>query len=262
MENNPNNRIEKHEARTLRLHPTAKRALVRAKAKKITNELDLDAIGTLHAVDVEVNGERALYLVDGYHRLTALLDRGMGEWLVDVMIHKDVTTGAQASALFRKLNYRSGLDAITDFDQAVLAGEPAEVAITLIGERHGFKIGKGASEKVLCCPASLRQVFAADHGNSLDKTLAVATTAWGHTPGAVEGKLLEGIGRVFAANNGSIEQSVLVEKLAKYPGGAAGVLGSAKSLKALRSHSLSRCIADVVIEVYNKGRPKNRLSLP
>ena len=67
----PRSKIVRVEAQTLRLHPSAQRDIVPSKLKKLIAELDLDAIGVLHAVEYEINGENATWVIDGQHRWRA-----------------------------------------------------------------------------------------------------------------------------------------------------------------------------------------------
>ena len=85
-ENEGPHRIEQRRVDSLRIHPTAQRAGLTAKAKfrKMVENFDLDAIGTLDAVEYEIKGQSALWIVDGWKRHAALMQLGLGEWEVEV----------------------------------------------------------------------------------------------------------------------------------------------------------------------------------
>lgn len=253
----PNNRIEKRRVDSLRIHPSAQRlltGLTKAKLNKIIAELDLDAIGTLHAVECEIDGVFAAWVIDGCHRHTALMHHGFGEWEVYVEFHDDVRDAAQASRLFRKLNFRSGVPALDDFDQAYREGDPAAVGATAILEKHGYKVGKTQSDRTIASPATILKVYGLDDGESLDQAFTITLQAWGHQTPATEGKIIEGLGRFFAVYNGAVDSKSLVPKLSKYPGGPAAILGAARAEHAIKQKSVVGAVVDILRGTYNKGR--------
>jgi hypothetical protein len=254
------NRIVYVEAHKLRIHPTAQRTgFVKAKLKKITEGLNLDALGTIHAVEYPINGETALWIIDGWHRRQAVLDRGLGDWLMRVEVHVDVTTDAQSSDLFITLNFSAPVTILDRFVQGLAAGYPAETAVSEILRRHSYVVGGSASETVANCPAALLR---AHSYGVLEETLSISLGAWGHTAEAVDGKLIEGIGLLCAANPNKIDLDVIVKKLARFPSGASGVIGKARGYADLTRCSVATGVAGIVADQYNSGRPKNRLSLP
>jgi hypothetical protein len=248
------------EAQSLRIHPFAQRELVPSKLKKLMAELDLDAIGVLHAVEYEIGGVHAIWIIDGQHRWRALMEHGFGEWEVEVKIHLDVTDNARASELFLKLNDRAVVSPYDKFDNEVKAAFPAAVGIVQILQDRGLRVTRNAADGRVCCVTAMKKLYLADEGRSLRLTLDTAVAAWGKTASAVEGKLIEGLGLVYSTYNGSIDRAAMVKKLAKYPGGASALIGDAKGLKNLRKTSLSRCVAEKVIETYNAGRKTGRLN--
>ena len=110
------------------------------------------------------------------------------------------------------------------------------------------------------CVTALKKVYGFDGGKALALTLETVVAAWGRTEAAVDGKIIEGVGLVHCHYNGAIDLAALSKKLAKYPGGASGLLGDAKGLRQFRHASLPRCVAETVIETYNVGRKTGRLA--
>ena len=245
---------------SLRIHPTAQRDLVPARVRHIRQNLDLDAIGLLHAVEYEINGVTALWLLDGQHRQRALIDEGFGEWPVEVRIHLDCKTDARASELFLELQDRLSVNTWAKFDNHRKAGHADAVGVERIAQERNFQIGKATADGTISCVAALCRIYAADEGASLAKTLDTIVAAWGHGAPAIEGKLIEGLGIVFKTYNGQIEIDSLVRKLAKYPGGASALIGNARGLRVFRHNaSLPRCVAERIIETYNAGRRAGKL---
>ena len=72
--------------------------------------------------------------------------------------------------------------------------------------------------------------------------------------------LVAGIGEVFCRYEGEIDRAALIRKLSKFPGGATGLLGKAKGLHEYRKKlTIGRCVAILVIDVYNRGRQRDPL---
>jgi hypothetical protein len=259
MHKQPLTRIVRKPASELRLHPLAQRDIVPAKLKKLMAELDLDAIGVLHAVAYQIDGEEGPWIIDGQHRWRALMDHGLGEWVVDVKLHLGITDHAGASALFLKLNDRSPVSPYDKFLNEVRAEFPAAVSIyNLLGSR-GLRFARNSADGQVCCPAALKKVYGMDSGKALGLALDTILAAWGKTAAAMEGAILEGIGLVYGAYHDRVERPALVNRLAKYSGGPGKLIGDAKGLKNFRKAPLPRCVAEVVIGQYNVGRRVGRL---
>jgi hypothetical protein len=254
-------KLVKVEARSLRIHPIAQREVVPSKLKKLIAELDLDAIGVLHAVEYEIPGHgHGIWIIDGQHRWRALMHHGFGEWVVEVKIHLDVTDDARASELFLKLNDRAVVSPYDKFQNEVSAGYPAAVKIVDILHRRGLKVARTIGDGNVCCVTALKNLFRTNNdGKTLELALDSIIAAWGTRAAALEGKLIEGIGLVYSAYNGSIDQAGMAKKLAKYPGGPSALLGDAKGLMPIHKATLSHCVADIVIARYNSGRKTGRI---
>jgi hypothetical protein len=238
----------------LEIHPTAQRAIVPSKLKELEEHMNLEGIGSLHAVEYEIDGRSAIWIVDGQHRWQALTNIDFGDWEVVVEVHVDIKDDAAASELFLVLNNRASVNPFDKFDKSLKAGHADAIAITGIANTHKLRISRNAGDGLLCCVASLSSVYDKDSGVALNLTLEAITAAWGRKAAAMEGKIIEGIGMVFKAYNGSVDKAALVKKLGKYPGGPSGLIGDAKGLKNLRHVSLSKCVTMQVIEAYNTGR--------
>jgi hypothetical protein len=248
------------EAQSLCIHPRAQRALVPRKLKKLVREFDLDAVGSIHAVQYEIDGTVAIWIIDGQHRWRALMDLGLGEWKIKVVIHLDVTTDARAHALFLKLNDRTAVSSFDKFMNGLGAGCPTEVGVERIAREHAFKITSQTADGCLACVAVLCRLYETNDGEALAATLDTIITAWGRTAAACEGKVIEGLGMVYEYYSDSIDRPALIKKLAKYPSGPSRLLGDARGLRELRKLTLPRCVAERIIDTYNSGRRVGKLN--
>jgi hypothetical protein len=252
-------KVVKVRADSLAVHPFAQRDLVPSKLKKLEADLDLDAIGVLHAVEYPIHRETKIWIIDGQHRLQALLTHGFGEWLVEVKVHLDVVDDARASALFLKLNDRSPVSSYDRWVNEIKAKNGDAINTNAIVMKHNLTVERQSGDSHVTCVSSLKKLYLVDSGASLDKTLGAIVAAWGSKAAALEGRLIDGIGQVFARYNGSIDEPAMVKKLAKYSGGAPGLVGDARGLMEYRRMTLSRCIAERVIDTYNLGRRVGKL---
>jgi len=248
------NRIIYVEARRLRIHPTAQRdGVVKAKVKKFERTMDLDALGTFHAVEYSINGESALWVIDGHHRLLALLNVGLGEWVVRVEVHVDVMTEARASDLFLKLNDRAITRPFETFRNEVQAKRPDAIGIESMVREHGLVVSDDTRGGNIVCVKALKDAYERDP-SALAYALDLVTRAWGRTASAVEGKIIEGVSRALEVYGDSIDRPALAKKLGKYPGGPAALLGHAKGRASVTGTTLGRSVADVVIELHDRGK--------
>lgn len=255
-----NTKVIRVQARELRIHPTAQRLLVPSRLRELARDLDLDAIGDLHAVEYVIDGVKGIWVVDGQHRLRTLMDEDLGDWMVDVVVHLDKQDDASASDLFLKLNNRLSIHPFDKFDQARKAGRAAAVGITDIAQHFELKIDRQSRDGQISCVGVLDRVYALDReGAALRLALETLIAAWGRTASAVEGPLVEGLALLYHTFNGTIERPALVKKLAKYPGGPSALIGDARGLRKTRHATVPRCVAEQITAAYNAGRRVGRL---
>lgn len=252
----PKLKMVKVRADELRIHPIAQREIVPANLKKIVSGFDFDAIGVLQAVEYD---DRGLLVIDGQHRLRAILEHGFGEWIVDVQVHLYIRDDAAACDLFLKLNSRAAVSPFEKFMKEFHAGHPDAIGAHAIAKRHGLKVGKSAADGVILCVTTLKRLYKIDQGKTLDATLGTLLAAWGSKTAGLEGRLVEGLGLVFTRYLDAIDRPVMVKKLAKFPGGPSGLIGSGRGLTQHQKTTLSRCVADLVIKTYNNGKKTGKL---
>lgn len=254
----PNAIVIKVKAKELAIHPHAQRDVIPSKLNRLIEGMDLDAVGVFHAVKYPIDGQEKVWVIDGQHRLLAILHHDFGDWEVEVKLHLDCDNDARASELFLKLNDRAAVSPYDKFVNEVQANNAAAIQIMRIVRTAGMEVSKTSGERKLCCISALKKLHKMDQGATLQMTLSVATSAWGFKATALEGKLIEGLGAVLGRYRLVIDKDVLIKKMSKYPGGASGIIGDARGLVEYRRTSLSRCVAERILETYNKGR-ENKL---
>lgn len=248
-------------AESLLIHPTAQRAVSDNHVKRLAAKLDLDAIGTIHAVQYPIGGKSGPWVVDGQHRILALIAAGQGKYLVDITIHLEVKDDIRASELFLHLNRRLSVGPIDTFENELRAKQEEATGINDIVRTNGLKVGRVLSGQTIVCITSLRKSYRIDGGSSLMHALITINAAWGKSGPAHEGKLIEGIVVAIHANPEKIDFKLLAERLAKYPGGPASLVGDAKGRQSYARVGLGRSVAAIVVDLYNARRKGEKIEL-
>lgn len=240
-------------------HPRAQREINHGYLKRLMDSFDLDAVGTIHAVQYKIGGKDGTWVVDGQHRVLALVQLGFGEWMLDVMVHLDAKTDERASELFLHLNKRLTVAPYDRFINEVVAGDDAAVGVNDIAKKFGLVVARQSGGGLLACPATLKKAYRFDDGKSLTRALEILTGAYGKQASALEGKIIEGAAILSKINSGNLDDAALIKKLAKYPGGASALFGDAKGRMKFHKGSLARSIAAIMVDTYNNGRRSDRL---
>lgn len=248
--------IEEHQATSLIRDERVQRALRPVRVKDIAAKLAPDSIGVI-TVSKRDDG---LVILDGQHRVQALIDCGIGDTTVTCRVFHGLTL-AEEAGLFRRLNNTSKTTAIEDLMKGIVEGDPECVAISKIAERQGLRIALQTGDGFISCAGAMRKTFRSggEAGPAaLGFALHVATAAWGTASDSVDGHLVTGLGMLYLRYGEELDRSALIRKLSKHKGGGPGLLGQAKALRSMRPATVGRCVATIALDVYNRGR-NNRL---
>jgi hypothetical protein len=247
-------------AKDLTIHPVAQREIIPSKLKKLIAELDLDAISVVDVVSYHIPGHGdGPFVVDGQHRITALMEHGLGDWIVEAMLHENITTDAGSCALFLKLNDRAAVNTYAKYLNELAAGSPLAVGVDAALKHHKLKAARTSADGHVAAVSSMKNIFSWDEGKTLDEGLSMVLEAWGDRAAALEGKVIEGICRVVFLYNGKLDTQAFTKTISKYRGGPSAMLGSARGLMDTHKAGLSRCVANVALNAYNAGRRAGRL---
>lgn len=254
--------VRKVRADALTIDDHVQRRCIPARVTRLADGLDLDGVGV---ITVSERADGTLAVLDGQHRIRALMENGMGEWEVQCRIYHGLTPRDEA-AIFRLLNNTRATSIYDDYKVGLVAQDREWVPIDDAVRRAGLEISDQAADGKIMCVSSLRQVYrSANNGRPGDElvedTLATALAAWGATTEAVEGNIVAGLGIVLQTYGNELDRAVLVRKLAKFPGGPSGLLGRAKALRDIRPSTIARLVAAVIVATYNTGRRKKLAEL-
>lgn len=257
----------------IEVDPTIQRPLNVAWAEKIGRDLDPDLVGVIH-VSKRSNGRYVV--IDGQHRIYGIKNVfGNNGTLVECKVYEGLTK-AQEAEFFVGLNDFRRPTRIDVFLKSVIANDPDAVAINKITREYGFRVDRVKADGTITAVGALEEVYYgfADMRDPkltpeekqrlalpalLRLTLAVLKNAWGGTADSVHGHLVSGVGRLLAARQRAIDADELTSKLSKYPGGPTALIGAATGRRAVTGGKVGVNVAEVCLDLYNKGRRVSKL---
>ncbi len=230
--------------------PAVQRGIDKRRVHKIADGIDLDAIGVI-TVSIRDNGDH--HIIDGQHRVEALRAAGFGQGCVTCRVFKSLSL-AQEAAMFRLLNASAKVGFLDQFRVRVIEGDPVAVDISRIAERYGWTISpSGRAKSGFFAVAAMERIYLQDKV-AAERAMATATRAWGHDSLGVDGRIIEGLGLVYARYGDAAEINELTERLSKFGGGPGALLGKARGLRDLIGSTVTKSVAEIVVEIYNQRR--------
>ena len=251
--NKGSSRIEMRRLDLLTTDPEVQRPLDDVRVNAIARAFTWEAFGVPVASRRSDGSE---VLLDGQHRVAAARQSGFTATGVRVLVYTGLTREREAE-MFRLLNNTKHPTAIDLFLVALIEQRPEELDINRIIEDHGLKVVR-SGDKAFKAVGAARKVYNLGPA-TLERTLYILTTAWGSNALAVSAQLVEGVGRVAFRYAEGIDSRRMTVNLAKYAGGAAGVIGAARQLASIRSVPVHDAVADIVVQTYNRSKSANRL---
>lgn len=242
---------EHFRAADLYVDPQVQRTLRPAHLRKLIETLDLDAIGTI-TVNLRSDGIKSI--VDGQHRREALIEHGFGDWKLRCDTYHGLSIEDE-HRFWRLLNDSKPATAWEDFHAALGYGDETSVEIKNICGRHGFKVTQKKGDGSCCAIAALRKVHAA---GALDETMRVIAGAWGDQADAASAHIVNGIGLVLSTYNGEIDRQAFVGKVGKKTPTA--IVASARQFQEWNGGSIARGVANIAIDLYNRGRRSGQVA--
>lgn len=229
--------------------PNVQRGLRKARVEKMAADFRPDAVGVL---TTSYRSPKRIHVIDGQHRYRAA-EMCAYTGAIQTMQYEGLTIPEEA-ALFRLLNETEKVSRIDQFLIRCVEQDPDSMRLAGFITAHGWSVGASATESRLSAIGSLERVFALSP-EAADSTLAVLTAAFGHRAAAVQGSLVEGLGRMLARYGRDVDLTDLAKRLAKIPGGPDGLLGNARGRKLTRTGNLSTQVAQIITnDIYNKQR--------
>lgn len=221
----------------------------------IAENFNPSAFGVIHVM--ERDGQ---YLViDGQNRTAGLKLMGCnGEYMVPCINHGAISD-AEAAAIFKDVNTFKGLQAYNIFMSAWMRGEQDQCTIVDIVKNEGLAIGTGGQSSVISAVKALERIHrphvkGEPDAEALHRTLHTIVSAWGRDRHALHGTIISGVGQVYLRDKARINDDEMVSKLARRTAGPQKLLGDARGLKSVVGGLVATCVADLVVQEYNRGR--------
>lgn len=228
--------------------PNVQRALKKSRVTNMAADFKPDAVGVL---TTSYRSPKRIHVIDGQHRYRAA-EAAAHTGAIQTMEYHGLTVPEEA-ALFRLLNTTEKVSRIDQFLISCIEEDPGSLRLAGFLADHGWSVGASAMEGRLSAIAALERVYALSP-EAADATLAVLTLAYSHRPAAVQGALIEGLGRMLARYGRAVDLEDLAKRLAGIPGGPDGLIGNARGQMFTRTGSLSKTVARVITNLYNERR--------
>lgn len=238
-------RVETRRLDLLTTDPEIQRPLDEMRVQRIAECFRWEAFGI---PVVSRRSDLTEIILDGQHRVAAARAAGFGNTGIKVLVYTGLTRQQEAE-IFRLLNNTKALTALDKFLVALVEREPTAVEMNRLIEAYGMKVVR-SGDRAFKAVVAARKVFETEPA-AFARTLDVCTSAWGATAMAVDSRLITGVGLVTVRYGSLIDVRRATTRLAKYAGGAAGVIGAARGLAHLRSMPIGDAVADIVVQTYN-----------
>lgn len=240
----------KFKAGEFKVDPDLQRNLDRGRVAAISKKFNPASLGVV-SLSQRDNGHT--YIVDGQHR-----DAAAQEVAYDGKMEGNLYVGLtreEEAQLFLDLNDARAVSAVDKFRIAIEAGDRRVLAIAAKLIKHGWAASPVNGEFRISAVIALGKVFDLDGtGAVLDDTLATLTQAYGGHRDSATGSLVYGLGMVISRYGAGIDLGTLANKMAKYPGGAGAILGTARGLAAMRRSAVPFAVAEHLVDTYNVSR--------
>lgn len=228
--------------------PAVQRSLRKARVEKISGAFNAEALGVL---TTSFRSPNRIHVVDGQHRYRGAEAAGY-TGVIQTLEYRGLTIPEEA-ALFRQLNDAATVSSIDQFLVSCVEQNPAALAIARVLSDNGWTLANTAGSGRISAIRSIERVYALSPAAAAG-AIATLTAAFGHIPSAVQGSLIEGLGRMLARYGQDVDLNDLKVRLAAYPGGPDALLGFARGQKLSRSGNLSAQVAWAITNLYNQRR--------
>lgn len=247
-------------ANKLMVDTTVQRPLDQTRVNSIIAKYNPDGLGVI-ILSSRDNGR--YHVVDGQHRVAATVGAGYGDRTLKCLVYTGLALADEAS-MFELLNTTRAVNAVDRFRVRVVAGEETAVLLNKLIVNHGWTVRQGKSTGVFAAVASFESVYRGKRGGTqenlttCEQLMGVITQSWGHDPDGARAEIVSGVGAVLLRFP-EIDFAKLTRELSQVQGGPRPLVGKAKSLRNIRGGTVADSMAEIVVNLVNKGRRTNLL---
>lgn len=214
---------------------------------------------------VSLRGDGTYVVLDGQNRVALCRAAGVDWQPIECQIYEGLDL-AQEAGLFVLLNDGRAPKAIHKFLARITEGEKIAVQITEIAEQASWRIAANGASDVIMAVVALERLHRGDLRRNkgqpptvLEATLTTIAKAWGHVTSAQHEAIIGGIGALYLVHGPAIDQDHMVKQLAGCDGGPETLYRRARGLREARGGNVANCVAELVTDIYNKGKKARRL---
>lgn len=253
--------VESISVEKLTVDPSVQRSVDKLRVGRIAKDYQPAALGT---ITVSRREDGVCHVIDGQHRVMATIEAGHGDQEVTCLVYTGLTR-AEEAAMFRRLNNTRTVLPVDKFRVRVVEGDPVAVTLNKILNQHGWTVMTSKAPGTFAAVTALEGVYGGKLNGEgdveliCDELISIITESWGHDADGVRGEIVGGLGALLLRYNTRVDLSKLVAELGKYPSGPRGLVGKAKGLRDYRGGKLPDAVAEIAVELLNKGRRTNKL---
>lgn len=243
------------------VEPIAQREFKPALTERIVKNYDEEKIGELRAS----HRDGQFYVTDGQHRRAALIELGLGEVPVPVVVHEDRTIRDDAKSFVATNVENVNTSTIDAFRLKVVAEDPESVDIQSVLTDFDLTTSYSGSTNAISCIAALQWIYRRGGGGAggrslLVRTLTLIEATWGRDRQGREGHLVKAVALILDKVGNQLDLDSFAAKVAA-DSSPNRVLGTARTHVMATRRAVYVQAAEVLVNIYNKQRSTRRISL-
>ena len=228
------------------------------RVQKIAEGFDPDKLDPLK---ISQRADGSLWVIDGNHRLQAILALGWSDQLIPVRLVRGLSY-QQEAGLFTAQRDRRDPSGAEMFRAAIEQGDPAALATLAICEELGLSLayrssrGSGTARTVNAVSMAWR-LCKEGGAPRLHRILGTVHRAWGTHAGVYTSSILGGFNAFFARYESLYDVGRLDTILARLPHDQ--FLSQAASFRTMYSSDITTAVARAILSLYNKRLTSGKL---
>lgn len=200
----------------------------------------------------------ATIVLDGQTRFGALMLLGLGDRPRETVVYRGLNK-AQEAEIFRILNNTKRPDVLTLFNIGCVEGVEENLKIRDLINKYGYITWRKRKNSLIAIQTFV-DAYRRDPA-SAEAALIFIHETWGTAKDAVHGTILAGLTlMIFRYGAAAIDFEQFSDRIRKAPqGDPTSLIGRARTNADIRSCGTADALADVLVNIYNKGPGKKKL---
>jgi hypothetical protein len=165
------------------------RPLTDAHVNRIGREYNREYFGVI-VVSKREDGRH--YVIDGQHRLAAMIKIGKGDIKVPCMVYEGLTVGQEADMFVSQTKSRN-IHPIDLYRARMFAGEPKILEINQIVEEAGLVVKNDNHAATIRAPHAVEMIYDAGGKDHLKTVLDIVYEVWGEDRRGIQAGIVRGV---------------------------------------------------------------------